>query len=389
MFHKHKSLVLLSDKIRTTTYRMGLQLICRTANFPECHVAVLLWKIFLPVFFLIGVPGNILSLVVLSRKRMRNSTTSVYLRLLAIVDTTVLLIGVPRNILYYYESINVTNLSNFTCKFYLYLNPSFVAISWCLLPIITLDRFIHVRYPIWAKEHCSRKKSVIIFAVMVVTVLAISSPRAAFYSTREVKVSQNLTKVLCAPTSTWLTHFKAFPTIFSLLFSVTPVFFQLVCNVLLVKQLTDRSRQKKARQILEAGQKKEQQDLRCITRMLLVVCVFFILSSVPQCTLFVFRSYIFDSNKRHEVAKQQLVQTIVQILVYSSNSINFLLYTVSGRMFRKELCTTFLHAKRPVLKWLGRSVHPMETSYELDGTTKGKTTGECSLETKTTGIGKY
>ena len=391
--------ILLSDKkqpgLRTRT-RMSSLNICRKTDFLECHVAVFLWKMFLPVFLVFGVPGNILSVVVLSRKRMRNTTTSVYLRILAIVDTTVLLISVPRQMLYYYASIKVTNLSNFSCKFYPYLTPSCIALSWCLLPVITLDRFIHVRYPIWAKEHCTRKSAVVVFLVLTLTILAINFHRAAFYSIQEVGVSPNSTKVsvICGPTSEWYGQFrdKIWPVIFTSLFSVTPVACQLVCNVLLVRQLTVRSRQNKARKSLEAGHKREQRDLKSVTRMLLVVCVFFTLSSVPQCTQLISKRYLFDTDIPHDVAKELLFQCIVQILMYSNNSINFLLYTVSGRMFRRELWYMLQHARHPVLKWLGRSVHPMETTYDRElqeGTSKGKRIGQYSAETKTTEQRRY
>ena len=378
---------------------MSSKLICEKSDFLECHAAVLLWKMFLPVFFLVGVPGNILSIVVLSRKRMRDSTTSVYLRLLAIIDTIVLLIAVPREILYYYAFIMVDRLSSFTCKFYAFLHPGFIAISWCILPVITLDRCIHVKYPVWAKEHCSKKSAVIIFLVLAATVLAINCHRVVLHDTQEKRISSNSTKVkvVCAATNEWYAQFKAetWPLIFSLSFSVTPVVCQILGNVLLVRELAFRSHQKKARKVLEAGHKKEKQDLKSITKMLLTVCVFFVLSSFPQCTQIVIDRYIFDQDVPHDVAKRLLFQCIVQIMVYSNISINFLLYTFSAQIFRKELCTIFLHARRPVLKWLGRSVHPVDTTYDQelpDGTRKGKITSqraECSHKTKTVQIGQY
>ena len=328
---------------------------------------------------------------------MRDSTTSVYLRLLAIIDTIVLLIAVPREILYYYTLIKVARLSSFTCKFYAFLHPGFIAISWCLLPVITLDRLIHVKYPIWAKEHCSKKSAVITFLVLAATVLAIHCHRMVLNDTQEQIISSNSTKVkvVCAATTEWYAQFRAetWPLIFSLSFSVTPVVCQILGNVLLVRELVLRSRQKKARKILEAGHKKEKQDLKSITKMLLAVCAFFVLSSFPQCTQMVIKTYIFDLDIPHDVAKRLLFQCIVQIMVYSNISINFLLYTFSGRMFRKELCTIFLHARRQVLKWLGRSVHPVDTINDKElpvGTRKGQSTrAECSHETKTTQIGQY
>ena len=175
----------VSDQVRHKP-ACTTQLICRKSDFIECHMAVMLWKVFLPVFLLIGIPGNTISLVVLSRKRMRGSTTSVYLRVLAVIDTVVLFIAIPRKIMYFYAFIDVTKISSFTCKFYTFLHPSTIAISWCLLPVITVDRFIHVRYPIWDKEHCSKRSAVVIFLVLSAAVLAINCHRLIFNDIQEV-----------------------------------------------------------------------------------------------------------------------------------------------------------------------------------------------------------
>ena len=342
------------------------RIICRKTDFLECHVSVFLWRTFLPLFFIVGVPGNVLSLVVLSRKRMRNTTTSVYLRLLAIVDTLVILTSASRDVAWYFGYIKVKDMSEFACKFYLYMNPNCIALSWCLLPIITIDRFIHVRYPIWAKDHCTRKTSVVTFLVLSFIIFAIHVHRLAFFSVHEVRVSPNSTKVnyICGPKTEWYVHFKdkVWPPIFSALFSVTPVVCQLVCNILLVRELSIRSKQNKARKVLEAGHKKEQRELRSITRMLLVVCVFFILSSVPHCLNAVLKGHIFDKRSPHDVAKRLLVTSLTSILMYTNNSINFLLYTVSGRIFRNEFYLILQNVRYQILKRLGRSVHPVETN---------------------------
>ena len=328
-------------------------------------------------------------------KRMRSTTTSVYLRFLAIVDTVVLVISVPRQMLYYYADIKVTNLSIFSCKFYSFLNPSCIALSWCLLPVITLDRFIHVRYPLWAKEHCNKRAATVIFLVLALALLTVNFHKLASVSIKEVGANSNSTKVnfKCKATSEWYEHFdyKIWTVVFTSLFSVTPTICQIVCNVLLVRELIIRSHQNKGRKSKEGGAQKERRDLKSVTMMLLVVCIFFVLSSVPKCTYLISKSYLFDTKVPHSVAKGLLVKCIVQILMYSNNCINFLLYTVSGRLFRREVCTMLQHARHPVLKWLGRSVHPMETTcdQELQGTSRGRSIGRCSTETKTTEQMRY
>ena len=56
-------------------------------------VAKLLWIYMAPIIFTVGVLGNVLVLLVMRRRRMSGSTTSVYLRFLAIFDIAVLVVG--------------------------------------------------------------------------------------------------------------------------------------------------------------------------------------------------------------------------------------------------------------------------------------------------------
>ena len=56
----------------------------------SAHVAVVLIKYFFPIILVTGTVGNILSVVVLQRKAMRTSCSSVYLIVLAVTDGLVL-----------------------------------------------------------------------------------------------------------------------------------------------------------------------------------------------------------------------------------------------------------------------------------------------------------
>ena len=98
--------------------------LCQRSDFIECHVAVTLWKIVSPLLLVVGVIGNVLSIAVLSRQRMRHTTTSVYLRLLAVFDTVVLLVVLPRKLVYFHSSVDIKDLSVFACKFVSFLTPT-------------------------------------------------------------------------------------------------------------------------------------------------------------------------------------------------------------------------------------------------------------------------
>ena len=90
--------------------------ICRKLNFAECYITVVLWTIIAPLLQVVGVAGNFLSIAVLSRKRMRHTATSVYLRLLAIVDALVLLVNLPRQVIYWYTTEKVRDINTVPVK---------------------------------------------------------------------------------------------------------------------------------------------------------------------------------------------------------------------------------------------------------------------------------
>ena len=371
--------------------------ICRKSDFFECHLSVTLWKIFAPLFVIIGVPGNIVSLVVLSRRPMRQTTTSVYFRLLAIIDTAVLLITIPRKITFYYSSLRLRSLNIFTCKFYSFLTPALTTLSWTFLPVITIDRYIQIRYPIWAKTHSTSRSALTIFAVMTLTVFTLNFHTVLFLTVprTEVTVSNNYTNTTfevigkCTPIYEWYNDFyyNVWTWLIFALFNLVPLTVQIIGNVLLIKNLVNRSKQKQTQRALDEVNMKERRGLKSVTRMLIVVCLFYIISSVPQCTRLVSKNYIFQPRSPHNSAKDKLFQAIVQILLYSNNAINFLLYTLSGRVFRQELYSMLRSIKRRVQHRFGRNnVYPVETTsvHQENSTTVPKE--NYSKETNTTQV---
>ena len=373
--------------------------ICRNLDFPECRFAVALWKILAPLFLVVGIPGNIVSIAVLSRQRMRHTTTSVYLRLLAIVDTAVILVVMPQQIVYYYSAVKVHDLSVFTCKFYSFMTRTILTLSWCFLPILTIDRLILVRYPIWAKKHCTKKSALAVFAVLASATIAINFHVIVFNDIprKDASDSTNLANTTgqvygrCSAMPDWYKEFyqKTWPLVMLIVFSLTPVILQIVCNVLLIRELAIRSRKRQTNRALQDNNDKEQRDLRSLTHMLVVVSIFFVLSSVPQCVQLVLKPYIFKPKTAHNNAKNALFKALIYLLMYSNNTINFLLYTLSGRVFRNELRSMFKQVKRRVLQCFGRNViYPDETITTGRETTSNDkipndAVATCSTQTKT------
>ena len=148
---------------------------CESLDYVECHIAVLIWKITGPIFLVVGLCGNLLSFVVLSRKRMRVFTTSVYLRCLAIVDSLVLLFAVLRDTIYHHTNIDVGELSDTACKVFQWINYNVTALSGWILCAIAMDRLIAVKYPLWTKSHCTKRIAMAVVVTLTVTVVLLNS----------------------------------------------------------------------------------------------------------------------------------------------------------------------------------------------------------------------
>lgn len=56
-------------------------------------VIVVLWRVFGPILLLVGVIGNILVLVTMTRRRMLGTSTSIYLVGMAAIDLVVIFVG--------------------------------------------------------------------------------------------------------------------------------------------------------------------------------------------------------------------------------------------------------------------------------------------------------
>ena len=169
---------------------------------------------------------------------------------------------------------------------------------------------------------------------------------------------------ICSQMPDWYKEFyqKTWSLVMLIVFSLTPVILQIVCNVLLVRELVIRSRKRQTNRALQDKNDREQHDLRSVTRMLVVVSVFYVLSSVPQCIQMVLKPYVFKPKTAQNNAKAVLVKALIHFLMYSNNTINFLLYTLSGRVFRNELRSMFKQVKRQFLQCFGRNViYPDET----------------------------
>ena len=115
----------------------------------------------LPVLIIIGIVGNILSLVVFLTTRLRQQSISVYLAFLNVVDTLFLLcIGV---IWLGWVKVMVMNMAGW-CQITVYLSYVSGFLSVWTVVGFTVERFIVVYFPLMRVVYCTRKRALVVVA---------------------------------------------------------------------------------------------------------------------------------------------------------------------------------------------------------------------------------
>jgi hypothetical protein len=101
--------------------------------------------IFPPLILLFGLFGNIIGLVVLSRKNLTKIGPVHVYRLLLTIDSVFLNLVVQKYLQFGFN-IPVNKISSLICKITSYFNYSLDGLSPMLLVYISIDRFIFIRF---------------------------------------------------------------------------------------------------------------------------------------------------------------------------------------------------------------------------------------------------
>ena len=126
-----------------------------------------------PALVLSGSLGNILSVIVFFKTKLRKLSSSYYLAALGISDTCFLLGAfVPW---LNYININIYN-KNYCCQFFTYFSGLCSFLSVWFVVAFTVERFIAVLYPLRRQTMCTVKRACTVVICLCIIGLVISVP---------------------------------------------------------------------------------------------------------------------------------------------------------------------------------------------------------------------
>lgn len=210
-----------------------------------------------------------------------------------------------------------------------------------ILVVFTIDRFIAVCYPLKKTNFCRSSRAKVSCAIVLATAavknLHVLGTRGSQYrldhpinrTTETVLVSN------CGKPNAACEYFEDFvrPWIAFVAVSLLPFCVIILCNVFIVAALL-RVRKLRAKHCVTSTSDK---SLIQMTAMCLSASFCFLVCVAPSIILLIGKPYW----KRSNPASYEITKVVNNQLVFVNHSVNFFLYCVTGRRFRRGIWTVF------------------------------------------------
>ena len=299
----------------------------------EYKAGIIIWKTVPPVLITFGTCGNILSIVVLTRKSIRKSTTAMFLIFLTFSDLCVLYTGLLRQWLIYLIDFDIRHFSEAFCKIHIWLVYSSLDFSAWILISVTLERIIAVWCPYSYNSKCSRRTAISCIMTILLLVLGLNSH--LLYGM--VDKDSGITEQACSSIDENYSNFfrSAWSWIDLCMFSLIPFVVIVFGNSLILLKLFQRSRT--SNQPNRNRRHHYDHHQSSMTTMLCTLNTVFLITTLPISIYNIGYTYWYSTQDQRTIAYLELWWSVVNMLMYTNNALNFLLYSLSGSRFRKEL----------------------------------------------------
>ena len=170
------------------------------------------------------------------------------------------------------------------------------------------------------------------------------------YTMREVSVEPNKTRAMCdytSPTYQWFEE-EVWPSIDAIIGTFIPLLILLVFNVLTIGKgfLSSRRTEDKVMQVNGVKLGNSKTKMTSVMAMLVAESVLFVLLNVPRDVYLIGEAH--DAWGTLQTIDERLAFMVVILLGYVNNSINFVMYMLTGTKFRVAFRETFTGMMRSV-----------------------------------------
>ncbi|KAL3869225.1 hypothetical protein ACJMK2_041933 [Sinanodonta woodiana] len=314
-------------------------------SYIEYRVAIGLWKGVAPCLLVLGGVGNILCIMILTKKRSRGTSTAIYLTALAISDLLVLYTGLLRQWVKYQFEIDIRQLTEGGCKIHLFCVYFGTQCSSWFLVAVTAERFISACFPHKVKMKCTQRTAGMVITVIIIC-LAILNVHWLYGIGNMYVVKMNITVLvkcesLFKPYENFITY--SWPWIDLCVFALLPCCLLIIGNIGIIINVV-LSKKKSVTKVapMQAMKRQAGNKTSHLTAMLLTINFVFFLCVTPISIYLIGETHWYANIETNDrMAESYMLWAIVNILMYTNHSTNFLMYCLSGTRFRGEVKALF------------------------------------------------
>ncbi len=313
-----------------------------------------------PVLLVLGIVGNLLSGVIWIRVCLREpSSTYVYLAVLSGADSIVLVVGLFRKWIQAYTGYDATAESELGCRLFTVAGYLFTDYSVWLIVAVTAERYLRVKHGLKSDALSRMRRSTAVTLFLFVFLLSINSHlfvtagvtsggnSSGNYSDPCGWQGWNDSQPRCGARPGYeLLVASVWPYVDLCLYSILPFILLLVLNSFIIRTVSSAAALRKqytCSPAAAAGHIHSPSETK-ITVMLLTISFTFLLTTLPMNVVVILNSYWnanfsqLDCDQQSRlVAKMTLATSLSRVLMWTNHSINFYLYCLTGRKFRREM----------------------------------------------------
>lgn len=302
-------------------------------------------RVFVPLVVGVGLLGNVVTIVVLTRRRMRSST-NVYLTALAVSDLLYLMFVFTLSFMHY-PSIHEPSFQWYWhyYGFGIWFTDATTYTSIWLTVSFTVERYIAVCHPMRGQLICteSRARKVIVLVYAFCFVTTVTTPLE--YEAIEIQDPNDNSTQIFSLNFTKMSHNKTYRTVFYWFTTVTFVFIPLILlgifNSFLIHAV-HKSQQQRCRMTQVEQSDSIQTQENKITITLIAVVILFMVCQIPTAITLIYNLFHQPPTNSVEENIGRGLGNIFNFLVTINASCNFMLYCALSDKYRRTFLLTFL-----------------------------------------------
>ena len=295
-------------------------------------IAIIAYTRVLSVVICIGVIGNILNIIVLTRKNMK-SMGYIYLRVLALSDCGALLLDITYAADLYARKPKTNTIAAFYGAHIEFpLKQSLNATSTLLVLTLTLERYIALCFPLKSKRLLTSRNIKLSVVVCLIFAIFFNIPRA-FERTIVPKynIVHNMTLYMDKSLSKFAltSYYNVHKILYTILFQFMPLTFLFILNLKIIVEL--KKLRKKRLENLNKDDKRANKRELGMTVMLIGIVIMFCILVVPGAI-----AYILASDDSLSVF---IFTCCADVLGEMNFAVNFFIYCACSDQFRSTFQT--------------------------------------------------